>query len=258
MSGSVITAVQKLETGIPGFEHVSVGGLPKGRTCLLSGTAGSSKTVFAVQFLVEGIRRGEGGVFVTFEESPENIMSNMLSFGWNLEQLVRAGGLAFVDASPQLDQELVEAGSYDLGALLARIEFAVGKVQAKRVSVDSLGAVFSQFSDVATVRGELYRMAVALKKMSVTALLTAERTEEYGPLARFGVEEFVADNVIILRNVLDDEKRRRTLEILKFRGTDHAKGEFPFTVIPGEGGGDYSALGDQARAKVVDPARHLR
>ena len=235
MSGSAITAVEKLETGIPGFEHVSVGGLPKGRTCLLSGTAGSSKTVFAVQFLVEGIRRGEGGVFVTFEESPENIMSNMLSFGWNLEQFVGDGKLAFVDASPQPEQELVEAGSYDLGALLARIEYAVGKVQGQRVSVDSLGAVFSQFSDVATVRGELYRMAVALKKMAVTALLTAERTEEYGPLARFGVEEFVADNVIILRNVLDDEKRRRTLEILKFRGTDHAKGEFPFTVIPGEG-----------------------
>ena len=178
MSGSVITAVEKLETGIPGFEHVSVGGLPKGRTCLLSGTAGSSKTVFAVQFLVEGIRRGEGGVFVTFEESPDDVMSNMLSFGWELGEFVRDGKLAFVDASPQPDQEVVEAGSYDLGALVARIEYAVGRVQAKRVSVDSLGAVFSQFSDVARVRGELYRMAVALKKMAVTTILTAESTEE--------------------------------------------------------------------------------
>ncbi len=235
MSGAVITAVEKLETGIPGFEHVSIGGLPKGRTCLLSGTAGSSKTVFALQFLLEGIRRGEGGVFVTFEESPEDIMRNMLSFGWDLGGLVVERKLAFVDASPQLDQEVVEAGSYDLGALVARIEHAVNKVQAQRVSVDSLGAVFSQLSDAPTVRRELHRMAVALKRMGVTAILTAERTEEYGSLARFGVEEFVADNVIILRNVLDDEKRRRTLEILKFRGTDHSKGEFPFTVIPGEG-----------------------
>ncbi|WP_291991501.1 circadian clock protein KaiC [Candidatus Accumulibacter sp. ACC003] len=235
MSTSAITAVEKLETGIPGFEHVSVGGLPKGRTCLLSGTAGSSKTVFAVQFLLEGIRRGEGGVFVTFEESPEDIMRNMLSFGWDLGEFVVERKLAFVDASPQPDQEVVEAGSYDLGALVARIEHAVNKVHAQRVSVDSLGAVFSQLSEAPTVRRELHRMAVALKRMGVTAILTAERTEEYGSLARFGVEEFVADNVIILRNVLDDEKRRRTLEILKFRGTDHGKGEFPFTVIPGEG-----------------------
>ncbi len=235
MPGAEITVVEKLETGIPGFEHVSVGGLPKGRTCLLSGTAGSSKTVFAVQFLLEGIRRGEGGVFVTFEESPEDIMRNMLSFGWDLGGFVLERKLAFVDASPQLDQEVVEAGSYDLGALVARIEHAVNKVHAQRVSVDSLGAVFSQLSEAPTVRRELHRMAVALKRMGVTAILTAERTEEYGSLARFGVEEFVADNVIILRNVLDDEKRRRTLEILKFRGTDHSKGEFPFTVIPGEG-----------------------
>lgn len=235
MSVSVVSAVEKLETGIPGFEHVSVGGLPRGRTCLLSGTAGSSKTVFAVQFLIEGVRRGEGGVFVTFEEAPEDIMRNMLSFGWDLQQLVSERKLAFVDASPQPDQEVFEAGSYDLGALVARIEHAVHKVQANRVSVDSLGAVFSQLTEAPTVRRELYRMAVALKKMGVTAILTAERTEEYGSLARFGVEEFVADNVVILRNVLDDEKRRRTLEILKFRGTDHSKGEFPFTVIPGEG-----------------------
>jgi circadian clock protein KaiC len=105
----------------------------------------------------------------------------------------------------------------------------------RSVSLDSLGAIFNQFSEVAMVRNELFRIASALKQMGVTAIMTAERTQEYGEIARYGVEEFVADNVIILRNVLDDEKRRRTVEILKFRGTPHQKGEFPFTVIPGEG-----------------------
>jgi circadian clock protein KaiC len=95
--------------------------------------------------------------------------------------------------------------------------------------------MFSQFSDQSLVRRELFRIASALKTMGVTAVMTAERTEDYGPIARFGVEEFIADNVMVLRNVLDDERRRRTVEILKFRGTGHQKGEYPFTIVEGRG-----------------------
>jgi len=228
--------VQKLPTGIASFDVIAKGGLPKNRTTLLSGTAGSGKTVFATQFLAAGIRDAEEpGVFVTFEESPADIRTNMRSFGWDMERWERDGQLAFVDASPDPDVEVIESGSFDLNALLARVQNAIRKVNAKRVSVDSLGAIFSQFSDQATVRRELFRIASALKGMGVTALLTAERIEDYGAVARFGVEEFIADNVMILRNVLEGESRRRTIEILKFRGTDHQKGEFPFTITADRG-----------------------
>jgi circadian clock protein KaiC len=233
---AVDPAVEKLPTGITSFDVIAKGGLPRNRTTLLSGTAGSGKTVFAVQFLGAGIQdHNERGVFVTFEESAADIRKNMLSFGWDLARWEHEGRLAFVDASPQPHVEVIEAGSFDLAALLARVEHAVRKVSATRVSVDSLGAVFSQFSDQSVVRRELFRIASALKAMGVTAVLTAERTDDYGPVARFGVEEFIADNVTILRNVLEDESRRRTIEILKFRGTDHQKGEFPFTILPGRG-----------------------
>jgi circadian clock protein KaiC len=227
--------VQKLRTGIDTFDIIAKGGLPQNRTTLLSGTAGSGKTVFGVQFLAAGIAQGQPGVFVTFEESAADIRKNMRSFGWDLAGWERDGLLAFVDASPDPDIEIIESGSFDLGALLARVEHAVRKVSAQRVTVDSLGAMFSQFSDQSLVRRELFRIASALKSMGVTALLTAERTNDYGPVARFGVEEFIADNVMILRNVLEVENRRRTIEILKFRGTDHEKGEVPFTIIPGAG-----------------------
>jgi circadian clock protein KaiC len=228
--------VQKLPTGIASFDVIAKGGLPENRTTLLSGTAGSGKTVFAVQFLASGIRDGdEHGVFVTFEESAADIRKNMRGFGWDLESWERTGRLAFVDASPDPGVEVIESGAFDLGALLARVENAVRKVGARRVSVDSLGAMFSQFSDQSVVRRELFRIASALKAMGVTAVLTAERTDDYGPIARFGVEEFIADNVMVLRNVLGDESRRRTIEILKFRGTDHQKGEFPFTIVPDGG-----------------------
>jgi circadian clock protein KaiC len=227
--------VRKLATGIESFDLIAEGGLPQNRTTLISGTAGSGKTVFAVQFLAAGIAAGENGVFVTFEESPTDIRQNMRSFGWDMGQWEQDGSLALVDASPDPEIEIVESGSFDLGALLARVENAVRKVDAKRVSIDSLGAMFSQFSDQSTVRRELFRIASALKHMGVTAVMTAERTDDYGPIARFGVEEFIADNVMILRNVLGEEKRRRTIEILKFRGTGHQKGEFPFTIVANQG-----------------------
>jgi len=228
--------IEKLPTHIPGFELISLGGLPCGRTTLISGTAGSAKTVFASQFLAEGIRQGnEGGVFVTFEEGTNDIRRNMLGFGWDIQQWEKEGKWAFVDASPQPGTEPIVIGEYDLGALLARIENAVRRVDARRVSLDSLGAIFTQFTDNNTLRRELFRVVSALKAMGVTAVITAERTEEYGDIARYGFEEFVADNVVILRNVMEDEKRRRTVEILKFRGTNHQKGEFPFTIMPDQG-----------------------
>jgi circadian clock protein KaiC len=228
-------AVRKLPTGIESFDLIADGGLPENRTTLISGTAGSGKTVFAVQFLAAGIGAGENGVFVTCEESPRDIRQNMRSFGWELARWEQEGSLAIVDASPDPEVETIESGSFDLGALLARIQNAVRKVSAKRVSIDSLGAMFSQFSDQSIVRRELFRIATALKEMGVTAVMTAERTDDYGPIARFGVEEFIADNVMILRNVLDEERRRRTIEILKFRGTTHQKGEFPFTIVSDQG-----------------------
>ncbi len=230
-------ALEKLETDIPGFDMVTSGGLPKGRTTLVAGTAGSAKTILAAQFLAQGITGpGEGGVFVTFEESPEDIRRNIWGLGWDVRRWEEDGKWAFVDASPRATEEAaIEVGKYDLGALIARIENAVQKVDAKRVSLDSVGAIFTQFADSHVIRAELLRIAVSLKRMGVTSIVTAERAQEYGDISRYGVEEFVADNVIVLRNVLEEEKRRRTIEVLKFRGTTHQKGEYPFTVMPGEG-----------------------
>lgn len=229
-----VAELEKLPTGVTGLDIVTDGGLPKARTTLIAGSAGSAKTVLAAQFLAAGIADNQHGVFVTFEESPQDIRTNMLSLGWDIAKWEAEGKWAFVDGSPQLD-EMVVAGEYDLGALLIRIEGAVSRIGADRVSVDSLGAIFTQFADAAVVRRELFRIASMLRRMGVTSVMTAERNKEYGPISRFGVEEFVADNVIILRNILEDEKRRRTLETLKLRGTQHHKGEFPFTIIPGEG-----------------------
>ncbi len=223
--------VSKLKTGIIGFDDISQGGLPKGRATLLAGTSGSCKTIMALNFLFNGIVSGErGAVFVTFEETPNDIKRNVHSFGWYFDQFEAENKFAFVDASIEPDVIIDESGEYDLSALIARIEYAVDKTNADRVAIDSISTIFSQFQDAGFVRRELFRIAASLKMMGVTTLITAERLDEYGGIARFGVEEFVADNVIIARNNLEQEKRRRTLEILKFRGAAHQKGEYPFTI----------------------------
>jgi circadian clock protein KaiC len=230
-----LPGIEKLPTHIPGFDLIALGGLSRRRATLVTGTAGSGKTMFAMQFLAEGIANGEGAVFVTFEESPRDIRQNVVSMGWNVEAWERENRWAFVDASPQPFEETTVIGAFDLGALMARIEHAVRRVGAQRLSIDSLNAVFTRFEDRASVRHELLRLVSGIRELGVTAILTAERSSDTGQADEYAVEEFVADNVIILRNTLEDEKRRRTIEILKFRGTGHQKGEFPFTVLPNTG-----------------------
>ncbi|PSR16450.1 circadian clock protein KaiC [filamentous cyanobacterium CCP3] len=222
--------VQKIRTTIEGFDDISHGGLPAGRSTLVSGTSGTGKTLFAVQFIYNGITQfDEPGVFVTFEESPEDIIQNAYSFGWDLQQLVDDGKLFILDASPDPEGQDV-VGNFDLSALIERIQYAIRKYKARRVSIDSVTAVFQQYDAASVVRREIFRLVARLKLMGVTTVMTTERLDEYGPVARFGVEEFVSDNVVIVRNALEGERRRRTIEILKLRGTTHMKGEYPFTI----------------------------
>ncbi len=222
--------VRKIRTMIEGLDDISHGGIPAGRSTLVSGTSGTGKTLFAVQFIYNGITQfDEPGVFVTFEESPEDIIQNAYSFGWNLQQLIDDGKLFILDASPDPEGQDV-VGNFDLSALIERIQYAIRKYKAKRVSIDSVTAVFQQYDAASVVRREIFRVVARLKLMGVTTIMTTERLDEYGPVARFGVEEFVSDNVVIVRNALEGERRRRTIEILKLRGTTHMKGEYPFTI----------------------------
>jgi len=228
--------LERVKTGVDAFDELVMGGLPRARTTVVGGTPGSGKTIFATQFLAHGITKyGENGVLVTFEEPPSDIEANMRGFGWDLTAWRHAGQLAIVDASPSTGDELV-IGDFDLAGLLARILHAVQSVKAKRVVLDSLTQLFDHFiGDPTVLRRELFRIAAALKQAGLTVLMTAERSTEYGEITRHRLEEFVADNVIILRNVLQREKRRRTIEVLKMRGSHHAEGEAPFTILGGQG-----------------------
>jgi circadian clock protein KaiC len=232
----VPSALERVKTGVAAFDELVMGGLPRARTTVVGGTPGSGKTVFATQFLAHGITTyDENGVLVTFEEPPADIEANMRGFGWDLAKWRKEGRLTFVDASPPANDELV-IGDFDLAGLLSRIQHAVKTAKARRVVLDSLTQLFDHFiGDPKVLRRELFHISSALKKSGLTVLMTAERNNEYGEITRHRLEEFVADNVVILRNVLHREKRRRTIEVLKMRGSHHAEGEAPFTMLENHG-----------------------
>ncbi|MEY3329562.1 MAG: circadian clock protein KaiA, partial [Cyanobacteriota bacterium] len=190
-----LTGVQKIRTMIEGFDDISHGGMPIARATLVSGTSGTGKTLFAVHFLYNGIVYfDEPGIFITFEESPTDIIKNASSFGWDLQKLIDEGKLFILDASPDPEgQDIV--GNFDLSALIERIQYAIRKYKARRVSIDSVTAVFQQYDGAGVVRREIFRLVARLKQVGATTIMTTEREAEYGPVARFGVEEFVSDNV---------------------------------------------------------------
>ncbi|WP_460879424.1 ATPase domain-containing protein [Pontibacter rugosus] len=225
--------LKKLITGNTSFDHISHGGLPIGRTTLVAGSSGSAKTLFAAQFLAMGIMLfDQPGVFVTFEEQVDDIRRNLKSFNWDIDTWEKEGKWIFVDAAPK-EEVIIAVGDFDLSAFRIRLERAVKKCNAQRVVIDSIGSIFTQFhEEMHAIRRELIQVTLTLARLGATSIITAERLEEYGRITRFGVEEFLTDNVVILRNVLHNEKRRRTIEILKFRGSNHEKGENPFSINP--------------------------
>jgi circadian clock protein KaiC len=227
---SQIEPLRRIPTGVRGFEHISMGGLVQGRTTLVVGSSGSGKTLLALEMLHRAISvYNRSVVFVTFEERPADIIRNVLQLNWDLPGHIKNKRLILLDAS--LDRAMVqEAGNYDLSGIISQIIDAIKEIGAELVILDSLGALFYQFDNPGILRREILRITDTLQEAGVTAVMTAERLEEYGPISRYGIEEFVSDCVIVLRHQLDEEKVRRTIQVYKLRGDRHYKDEFPFTI----------------------------
>lgn len=220
--------IEKVRTGIAGFDDLAEGGLPKGRAAVISGTAGAGKTLFGMEFLYRGAtEHGENGVFVTFEERRGDLRKDVGGFGWDFGALEKQNKIAFVDASSVAESQ-VEVGEYDLSALISRIRYAIEKVGAKRVVIDSVAALFLRYNDQTVVRRELFKLIDVLRRLNVTTIITAERVRDDDPSSRFGVEDFVVDAVIFLYNTQVGRERERQIEITKLRGASYQTGRHPF------------------------------
>src|SRR5512133_2306793 len=210
------------------MDEITGGGLPKGRPTLIAGGAGCGKTLFAMEFLVNGaIQYDEPGVFVAFEENAEELAQNVASLGFDLKGLSRQKKL-IVDSVRVERSEIEEAGEYDLEGLFIRLGLAIDSIGAKRVVLDTVEVLFAGFRNEAILRSELRRLFRWLKDKGVTAIVTGERGE--ASLTRYGLEEYVADCVILLDNRMEEQIATRRLRIIKYRGSKHGTNEYPFLI----------------------------
>jgi circadian clock protein KaiC len=220
--------VGKSPTGIHGLDEVTQGGLPQGRPTLLCGSAGCGKTLFAMTFLYNGIvEYNEPGVFLAFEEQPQDLIKNVGSLKYDIERLIAEKKLA-IDHVEIERTKIAESGEYDLEGLFIRLGFAIDSIGAKRVVVDTIETLFSGLENEQVLRSELRRLFEWLKSKGVTAIITGERGE--GTLTRYGLEEYVADCVILLDNRVNDQLSTRRLRIVKYRGSAHGTNEYPFII----------------------------
>jgi circadian clock protein KaiC len=221
-------ALPKAATGITGLDEVTVGGLPAGRPTLLCGGAGCGKTLLSMTFLVNGITRyNENGVFLSFEERGPELAANTESLGFDVEGLIAAKKLV-IDYVRVERSEIEQSGEYDLEGLFVRLAHAIDAVNAKRVVIDTIEALFGSFADTAALRSEFRRLFAWLKDRGISAIITAERGR--GELTRYGFEEYVSDCVIFLDHRVDEQITTRRIRIVKYRGSSHGTNEYPFLI----------------------------
>ena len=218
----------KAPTGIPGLDEITNGGLPRGRPTLVCGGAGCGKTLLAMEFLVRGaLEYDEPGVFMSFEETTDDLVENAQSLGFDLRRLSERRRL-LLDYVQLERAKLTESGEYDLEGLFIRLGHAIETIGAKRVVLDTIELLFSGLSDRLMVRAELARLFRWLKAKRVTAIVTGERDGDH--LTRHGLEEYVSDCVILLDQRVMEQSATRRLRILKYRGSAHGGNEMPFLI----------------------------
>jgi circadian clock protein KaiC len=219
--------LEKSPTGIQGFDEITGGGLPRGRPTLVAGSAGAGKTLMGMEFIVRGAREyGEPGVFVAFEETAKDLMKNTQSM-FDIRDLVEGKKMA-IDHVHIERSEIQETGEFDLDGLFVRLAYAIDQVKAKRVVLDTVEVLFSGLPNEAILRAELRRLFRWLKERELTTIVTAERGRD--GITRHGLEEYVADCVVLLDHRVQEQISTRRLRVAKYRGSSHGTNEYPFLI----------------------------
>jgi circadian clock protein KaiC len=223
-------AIAKLTTGIRGFDILTHGGVPQGRSTLVVGRSGAGKTVFGLQLAAHFADHGVPTLVVGVEESGEDLIITGDGLGLELTRLCGAQQLQVVDLTPPMDGQTVVSGPYDLYGLIHRLEAIVAAHHIKAIVIDSATALFSPRPSPDQLRNHFFQLVHALGRMNLTSVILAESPQDMSQLTTLGVEDYVCDLVVILRNTIEGDRRRRSIEVNKYRRSAHFKGEYPCTI----------------------------
>ena len=220
-------ALPKCPTGIKGFDQITEGGLPKHRTTLICGSAGSGKTLWGIDFVIKGaINYNEPGVFMSFEETEDELYNDVASLDLDLQGLVSQKKILLVHVV--LQRRDIQESAFDLEGLLIRLEHAIDSIGAKRVVLDSIESLFAGLTDLGILRLEIKRLFRWLKAKQVTAIVTGEPGQ--GLYTRHGLEEYISDCIIFLDNRVNEQISIRRIRVIKYRGSNHGTNEYPFVI----------------------------
>jgi circadian clock protein KaiC len=223
-------ALPKIPTGIAGFDELSHGGLPRHRTTLLKGGPGSGKTVFALQCLVNAVRKGrERGLFVAFEESTRQIAANAATFDWGLAALMK-NKLFFLDA--RLSPDVVHSGEFDLTGMLAMLKAKKDELGAGWVVFDGVDVLLTLLRDPAAEMREIYRIRDWLAENEMSAIVTAKTEGSSSDAVNYDFMQFMVDCVVRLTRRMEHAVPLHRLQISKYRGSDFMAGEYPVSFGP--------------------------
>jgi len=210
---------ERIPSGIPGLDKLIEGGFVKGSTILVSGAAGTGKSIFCAQFLLEGLKRGENCMYITLEERPEDIIGDVKRFGWDFEKYIDSKKLIVEYQDP-----------FQITDITSPLLDKIKEHKIQRVVVDSTAVFGMYYKEAFEVRKQLFKLLNGLKDIGVTSVLTSELPEESKRLGKFGVEEFVVDGVILLHFLGIGEKNYHSLQIRKMRRTNHEKDVYPMEI----------------------------
>lgn len=200
--------MNKIPTGIPGLDDALGGGIPENRTVLLSGTCGTGKTTFGMQYLMAS----GPSIYVSFEEDLDNVREYSKSFGWDLKQLEDSGKLRLLQYDPFRLEDILEV-----------IQNNMREMKARRIVFDSISALGIYMKDVSELRRMILQTLSMMRKNRCTTIMVSEVLPNTKGLSRFGVEEFISDGVILLDNVVSQSEFKRALSVWKMRGTNHSR-----------------------------------
>ena len=226
----------KIPTGLPGFDDMSEGGLPRARTTVVAGSAGSGKTLFAMQSLVNIVRNtGRAGLFVSFEEAKDNVVENFSSFDWKLADLLDSK-LFIVDG--RWDPEAQQSGGFDIGGLLAMAEAVSVDGKPGFLVLDGVDALFTLLPDPNNARRELLRLQKWVEKQKTTTLLTLKAPVRLGEDFPAGsprgqledVMTYMADAVVVLEREPVEGIFVNNIAIQKYRGSNHTQSRIPYLI----------------------------
>lgn len=234
--------VDRAKTGISGFDELVDGGIPRGRTILLAGGSGTGKSTFAMQFLYNGAKMGEPGIYMTLEEKPKSLRAEMLEMGMDIAAVEKIGKLAIIDASLvrmglESDERFtLSPESFDINHLIQNLVMTAKSIGAKRIVVDALPSLDVLLDgNKSKVRNAIIELNYLLQENGMTTLLLDEMPSGRDTYSRHDVEEFVVDGVILLTLESLGAQSSRTVTIRKMRQTKHSEAINSFELVAGKG-----------------------